>query len=183
MDSSIQHNKHSNKQMNLQHHIFGAQQSLIEKLWISNSREAGVFLVFANANPSLKHKGITAFMVDANTEGLHVGKPEKKLGLRASSTCPVVLDDVKVDAADVLGEVGLGYKYCINILNEGRIGIASQQIGISKGVSKHDTFSSYVAAWLILKSVQVVRKDAASKLCGHSRWSRCYSLLTASSLS
>jgi alkylation response protein AidB-like acyl-CoA dehydrogenase len=102
-----------------------------EKLWISNSREAGVFLVFANANPSLKHKGITAFMVDANTEGVHVGKPEKKLGLRASSTCPVVFDNVKVDADDVLGEVGLGYKYCINILNEGRIGIASQQIGVS----------------------------------------------------
>lgn len=102
-----------------------------EKLWISNSREAGVFLVFANANPSLKHKGITAFMVDANSEGVHVGKPEKKLGLRASSTCPVVFDNVKVDAADVLGEVGLGYKYCINILNEGRIGIAAQQIGVS----------------------------------------------------
>jgi short/branched chain acyl-CoA dehydrogenase len=104
-----------------------------EKLWISNSREAGVFLVFANANPSLKHKGITAFMVDATTEGVHVGKPEKKLGLRASSTCPVVFDNVRVEAADVLGEVGLGYKYCINILNEGRIGIASQQIGIAKG--------------------------------------------------
>ncbi|KAL7508985.1 hypothetical protein ACHAXN_006758 [Cyclotella atomus] len=104
-----------------------------EKLWISNSREAGVFLVFANANPSLKHKGITAFMVDANSEGVYVGKPEKKLGLRASSTCPVVFDNVKVDAADVLGEVGLGYKYCINILNEGRIGIAAQQIGIAKG--------------------------------------------------
>jgi alkylation response protein AidB-like acyl-CoA dehydrogenase len=104
-----------------------------EKLWISNSREAGVFLVFANANPSLKHKGITAFMVDANTEGVHVGKPEKKLGLRASSTCPVVFDNVKVDAVDILGQVGLGYKYCINILNEGRIGIASQQIGIAKG--------------------------------------------------
>lgn len=102
-----------------------------EKLWISNSKEAGVFLVFANANPSLKHRGITAFMVDATTEGVTVGKPEKKLGLRASSTCPVVFDNVKVDAADVLGEVGLGYKYCINILNEGRIGIACQQIGVS----------------------------------------------------
>ena len=102
-----------------------------EKLWISNSKEAGVFLVFANANPSLNHRGITAFMVDANTEGVVVGKPEKKLGLRASSTCPVVFNDVKVDAADILGEVGLGYKYCINILNEGRIGIACQQIGVS----------------------------------------------------
>jgi short/branched chain acyl-CoA dehydrogenase len=103
-----------------------------EKLWISNSREAGVFLVFANANPSLKHKGITAFMVDANTEGVHVGQPEKKLGLRASSTCPVVFENVKVESEDVLGEVGSGYKYCINILNEGRIGIASQQIGVGK---------------------------------------------------
>lgn len=100
---------------------------------ISNSKEAGVFLVFANANPELKHRGITAFMVDANTEGIHVGKPEKKLGLRASSTCPVVFDNVRVDMEDVLGKVGLGYKYCINILNEGRIGIASQQIGIAKG--------------------------------------------------
>mmetsp|Transcript_12826 Transcript_12826/g.23244 ORF Transcript_12826/g.23244 Transcript_12826/m.23244 type:complete len:447 (+) Transcript_12826:214-1554(+) len=104
-----------------------------EKLWISNSKEAGVFLVFANADHSQKHRGITAFMVDANTEGVHVGNTEKKLGLRASSTCPVVFDNVKVDAVDVLGEVGLGYKYCINILNEGRIGIASQQIGIAKG--------------------------------------------------
>lgn len=103
-----------------------------EKLWISNAIEAGVFLVFANANPSLKHKGITAFMVDANTEGIVVGKPEKKLGLRASRTCPVLFENVKVDATDVLGDVGLGYKYCINILNEGRIGIASQQIGVSE---------------------------------------------------
>lgn len=102
-----------------------------EKLWISNSKEAGVFLVFANVDPSLKHKGITAFMVDATTEGLHVGKPERKLGLRASSTCPVAFDNVKVDAVDILGEVGLGYKYCINILNEGRIGIAAQQLGVS----------------------------------------------------
>lgn len=104
-----------------------------EKLWISNSREAGVFLVFANANPLKKHRGITAFMVDAKTEGVYVGKPEKKLGLRASSTCPVVFDNVRIDAVDILGEVGQGYKYCINILNEGRIGIASQQIGIAKG--------------------------------------------------
>jgi alkylation response protein AidB-like acyl-CoA dehydrogenase len=109
-----------------------------EKLWISNSKEAGVFLVFANVDPSLKHKGITAFMVDATAEGLHVGKPERKLGLRASSTCPVVFDNVKVDAVDILGEVGLGYKYCINILNEGRIGIAAQQLGVS--VKKNHIF-------------------------------------------
>ena len=103
------------------------------KLWISSAQQAGVFLVFANANPSLGYKGITAFMVDAETEGITVGKPESKLGLRASSTCPVIFEDVKVDAGDVLGEVGMGYKYCINILNEGRIGIAAQQLGIAKG--------------------------------------------------
>ena len=103
------------------------------KLWISNAKEAGVFLTFANVDPSQGYKGITAFMVDAETLGISVGSPESKLGLRASSTCPVTFDDVKVDASNVLGEVGLGYKYCINILNEGRIGIASQQIGIAKG--------------------------------------------------
>lgn len=103
------------------------------KLWISNAKEAGVFLTFANADPSQGYKGITAFMVDAKTEGISIGSPESKLGLRASSTCAVAFEDVKVDASDVLGEVGLGYKYCINILNEGRIGIASQQVGIAKG--------------------------------------------------
>lgn len=103
------------------------------KLWISNAREAGVFLVFANADPSQGYKGITAFMVDAKTDGITVGSPENKLGLRASSTCPLILENVKVDSSNILGEVGLGYKYCINILNEGRIGIAAQQIGIAKG--------------------------------------------------
>jgi short-chain 2-methylacyl-CoA dehydrogenase len=103
------------------------------KLWISNAAQAGVFLVFANANPAAGYKGITAFMVDAKTEGISVGPPESKLGLRASSTCPITFDDVKVTTDDVLGQVGMGYKYCINILNEGRIGIACQQIGIAKG--------------------------------------------------
>jgi short-chain 2-methylacyl-CoA dehydrogenase len=103
------------------------------KLWISSSKEAGVFLVFANANPDKGYKGITAFMVDSSTPGITVGSPEGKLGLRASSTCPVVFENVQVDTSNVLGEVGLGYKYCINILNEGRIGIAAQQLGIAKG--------------------------------------------------
>jgi len=103
------------------------------KLWISNAQQAGVFLVFANAKPEDGYKGITAFMVDAETEGVSLGKPENKLGLRASSTCPLILDSVKVDADNILGTVGQGYKYCINILNEGRIGIAAQQIGIAKG--------------------------------------------------
>lgn len=103
------------------------------KLWISNAQQAGVFLVFANVDPSQGYKGITAFVVDRESEGLNVGKPEDKLGLRASSTCPVTFDNVHVDASNILGEVGFGYKYCINILNEGRIGIASQQVGIAKG--------------------------------------------------
>lgn len=103
------------------------------KLWISNAIEAGVFLVFANTNPEEGYKGITAFLVDANTDGITVGKPEKKLGLRASSTCPVTFQDVKVESDNILGDVGKGYMYCINILNEGRIGIAAQQIGIAKG--------------------------------------------------
>lgn len=103
------------------------------KLWISNAKEAGVFLVFANADPAKGYKGITAFMVDAKTPGVTVGPPEEKLGLRASSTCPLHFDNVQVEASNVLGEVGHGYKYCINILNEGRIGIAAQQIGIAKG--------------------------------------------------
>lgn len=103
------------------------------KLWISNAQQAGVFLLFANANPSAGYKGITAFMIDATTPGLQVGKPESKLGLRASSTCPLTLDNVQVSVDDVLGNVGMGYKYCIEILNEGRIGIAAQQVGIAKG--------------------------------------------------
>jgi short-chain 2-methylacyl-CoA dehydrogenase len=103
------------------------------KLWISNAKEADVLLVFANANPTQGYKGITAFVVDAATTGITIGTPEDKLGLKASSTCPIHFDKVQVEASNVLGEVGQGYKYCINILNEGRIGIASQQIGIAKG--------------------------------------------------
>jgi alkylation response protein AidB-like acyl-CoA dehydrogenase len=88
--------------------------------------------VFANAEPSKGYKGITAFFVEPS-EGLTVGPPEHKLGLRASSTCPVHFEQVRVPASNVLGQVGQGYKYCIQILNEGRIGIAAQQIGIAKG--------------------------------------------------
>ena len=112
------------------------------KSWISNAQQAGIFIVFANINPSkLGYKGITAFLVDAtnistdeNGAGgkIIIGKPENKLGLRASSTCQVTFDNLKVDAKNVLGEIGKGYKYCIEILNEGRIGIAAQQLGIAK---------------------------------------------------
>jgi short-chain 2-methylacyl-CoA dehydrogenase len=124
------------------------------KLWISNAKEAGVFLVFANLAPEQGYKGITAIMVDANSEGLSVGKPEKKLGLKASSTCPVHFDQVLVHEDDLLGKEGDGYKYCINILNEGRIGIAAQQIGIAKAclydiaipyMSQRQQFGTYLA--------------------------------------
>jgi len=104
-----------------------------EKMWISNSAEAGVFLVLANAAPERGYKGITCFVVPAGAHGLSVGPREDKLGIRASSTCPVRLEDVRVPAAAVLGEVGLGYRYAIEILNEGRIGIGAQMVGLAQG--------------------------------------------------
>ena len=103
------------------------------KAWITNAREAGLLLVFCTTDLSLGYKGITAFLVDADAPGVHIGEPESKLGLKASSTCPVTFDNVQVSEDHVLGQVGQGYKYCIEILNEGRIGIAAQQIGIAKG--------------------------------------------------
>lgn len=103
------------------------------KIWITNAEHAGVFLVMANANPTAGYKGITTFIVDRDTEGLSIGKKEDKLGIRASSTCPVHLDNVKVPADNMLGEFGLGYKYAIEMLNEGRIGIASQMLGLAEG--------------------------------------------------
>lgn len=103
------------------------------KIWITNAEHAGVFLVMANANPTAGYKGITTFIVDRDTEGLSIGKKEDKLGIRASSTCPVHLDNVKVPADNILGEFGLGYKYAIEMLNEGRIGIASQMLGLAEG--------------------------------------------------
>ncbi len=105
------------------------------KLWISSAREAEALLVFANVDPSQGYKGITAFLVDVNDcdEGsITVGPSESKMGLQASSTCPVHFENAKVPASNVVGTVGMGYRYCIEILNEGRIGIAAQQLGIAK---------------------------------------------------
>jgi alkylation response protein AidB-like acyl-CoA dehydrogenase len=102
------------------------------KMWITNSAEADIFLVFANVDPSKGYKGITAFIVEKEM-GVQIAKREKKLGIRASSTCTLNFDNVKVPAANVLGEVGQGYKYSISILNEGRIGIAAQMIGLAQG--------------------------------------------------
>lgn len=103
------------------------------KLWITNSEQAGVFIVFANVDLSQGYRGITTFIIDKGTPGLKVDKHEDKLGIRASSTCPVHFDNVRVPASSVLGKVGHGYKYAIGTLNEGRIGIAAQMLGLAQG--------------------------------------------------
>ncbi|CAH1785096.1 unnamed protein product, partial [Owenia fusiformis] len=103
------------------------------KMWITSAGISGLFLVMANAKPSDGYKGITCFLVDKESEGLSIGKPENKLGLRASSTCPVHFDNVKVPAENILGEFGQGYKYAITMLNAGRIGIAAQLLGCAAG--------------------------------------------------
>ena len=107
------------------------------KLWITNAAEAGLFLVFATANPQAGYKGITAFIVSSDCPGLSIGKKEDKLGIRASSTCEVILEDCYVPAANVLGEVGKGYKIAIETLNEGRIGIGAQMLGLAEGAMGH----------------------------------------------
>ena len=107
------------------------------KLWISNAREAGVFLMFANLNPQAGYKGITAFLVEAGTAGLTVGRKEDKLGIRASSTCEVILEDCEVPAGNLFGEEGKGYKIAIEVLNEGRIGIGAQMLGLAQGAWNH----------------------------------------------
>lgn len=106
------------------------------KMWITNSGEADLFLVFATIDPSKGYKGITCFLVEKDW-GVKVEKKESKLGIRASSTCTLSFDGVKVPASNVLGEVGKGYKYAIEILNEGRIGIAAQMLGLAQGVVDH----------------------------------------------
>lgn len=103
------------------------------KLWITNGADAGVFVVFVNANPAAGYKGITAFIVERDTPGFTVGKKEDKLGIRASSTTELLFDGCVVPAANVLGEVGQGYKIAIETLNVGRIGIGAQMIGIARG--------------------------------------------------
>jgi alkylation response protein AidB-like acyl-CoA dehydrogenase len=103
------------------------------KMWITNGAEAEIYVVFANANPSAGYKGITAFVVERAFEGFSVGKKEDKLGIRASSTTELILDDVCVPAKNVLGPVGQGYKIAIETLNEGRIGIGAQMIGVAQG--------------------------------------------------
>jgi butyryl-CoA dehydrogenase/short/branched chain acyl-CoA dehydrogenase len=103
------------------------------KLWITNGNEAEVFVVFANANPEAGYRGITAFIIEKSFEGFSVGKKENKLGIRASSTVELIMEDCKVPKENVLGELGKGYKVSIETLNEGRIGIGAQMIGIARG--------------------------------------------------
>ena len=108
-----------------------------QKLWITNAREAGLFIVFATLDPALGYKGITAFLVEKGTPGFTLGKKEDKLGIRASSTCELVFRDCVLPASQLLGEPGKGYKIAIETLNEGRIGIAAQMVGLAQGAWGH----------------------------------------------
>jgi alkylation response protein AidB-like acyl-CoA dehydrogenase len=108
-----------------------------QKLWITNAKEAGLFIVFATLDPAAGYKGITAFLVEKDFPGFTVGKKEDKLGIRASSTCELILEDCRVPADNVLGEPGKGYKIAIETLNEGRIGIGAQMLGLAQGAWNH----------------------------------------------
>jgi len=107
------------------------------KLWITNAQEADVFIVFATVDPAAGYRGITAFLIERGTPGFTVGKKEDKLGIRASSTCELVLDDCRAGRDAVLGEAGKGYKVAIETLNEGRIGIGAQMLGLARGALGH----------------------------------------------
>ena len=107
------------------------------KLWISNAREAGLFIVFATLDPAAGYKGITAFLVEKNTPGFTVGRKEDKLGIRASSTCELIFDGCEIPEENLLGERGKGYKIAIETLNEGRIGIGAQMLGLAEGAWGH----------------------------------------------
>lgn len=107
------------------------------KFWITNGGEAGIFIVFANTDFSKGYKGITAFLVERDFPGFSVGKKENKLGIRASSTCELILEGCRVPAGNVLGPVGIGYKVAIETLNEGRIGIGAQMVGLAQGALDH----------------------------------------------
>ena len=122
------------------------------KLWITNAKEAGIFVLFATVDPAAGYKGITAFIVEKKFSGFTVGKKEDKLGIRASSTCELILEDCHVPTENVLGEKGKGYKIAIETLNEGRIGIAAQMVGIARG------------AWEYAANYATERKQFGKKL-------------------
>jgi butyryl-CoA dehydrogenase/short/branched chain acyl-CoA dehydrogenase len=114
------------------HYILNGQ-----KLWITNAKEAGIFIIFATLDPTAGYKGITAFIVEKDSPGFSIGKKEDKLGIRASSTCELILEDCHVPATNVLGQPGKGYKIAIETLNEGRIGIGAQMLGLAQGAWNH----------------------------------------------
>jgi len=140
-----------------------------QKLWITNAAEAEVFVLFANANPDAGYKGITAFLIERDFPGFAVGKKEDKTGIRASSTCELILEDCRVPKENVLGEAGKGYKIAIETLNEGRIGIGAQMIGVARGALEHaiaytkdrKQFGKPVADF---QAVQFQIADAATRL-------------------
>jgi len=107
------------------------------KMWISNAREAGLFLVFATLDPAAGYRGITALLVEKGTSGFTIGRKEDKMGIRASSTCELIFEDCEVSASNLLGEPGKGYKIAIETLNEGRIGIGAQMLGLAEGAWGH----------------------------------------------
>lgn len=107
------------------------------KLWITNAAEADIFLVFATVDPAAGYRGITCFLIERGMPGFQVGKKEDKLGIRASSTCELILDGVRAGHEHVMGEIGKGYKIAIETLNEGRIGIAAQMLGLAEGAFNH----------------------------------------------
>jgi butyryl-CoA dehydrogenase/short/branched chain acyl-CoA dehydrogenase len=107
------------------------------KLWITNGKEAGLFILFATIDPAAGYKGVTGFIVEKEFPGFTVGKKEDKLGIRASSTCELILEDCRVPRENVLGEAGKGYKIAIETLNEGRIGIGAQMVGLARGAWEH----------------------------------------------
>ncbi len=128
------------------------------KLWITNGKEAGLFVLFATVDASAGYKGITAFIVEKDFTGFTVGKKEDKLGIRASSTCELLLEDCRVPRENVLGDVGKGYKIAIETLNEGRIGIGAQMVGIARG------------AWEYAARYVEERKQFGKKLSRFSRY-------------
>jgi butyryl-CoA dehydrogenase/short/branched chain acyl-CoA dehydrogenase len=114
-------------------YVGGAYRLNGQKLWITNAHEASLFIVFATVDPTEGYKGITAFLVEKDTDGCSVGKKENKLGIRASSTCEVILENCIVPESNLLGDPGRGYKIAIETLNEGRIGIGAQMVGVARG--------------------------------------------------
>lgn len=140
-----------------------------QKLWITNGAEAEIYIVFANINPEAGYKGITAFIVERGFEGFSVGKKENKLGIRASSTCELIMENCKVPKDNVLGEPGKGYKVAIETLNEGRIGIGAQMVGLAKGAlhaaikyaNERNQFGKPIASF---QGVQFTLAQAATEL-------------------